>query len=153
MIEIIPGKEVVRLLAKVAARPQLFSELTLCSPFIDEQASDRLRPVIESAVGAGCAVSIVTRLASAGRVVHACGHVRRAVHLVYRDDVHAKAYVVQARSGRGSSEAIITSANLTRAGLGRNREIGVRIRPTSLDGRRAFEQVRRNLRDLCNHLN
>jgi Phosphatidylserine/phosphatidylglycerophosphate/cardiolipin synthases and related enzymes len=153
MIEVVPGKEVLRMLAMVALRPQLFSELTLCSPFIDEKASDRLRTVVEKAVRAGCAVSIVTRSTSADRVAHACSRVRRAVRLVYRDDVHAKAYVVQARPGGGPSEAIVTSANLTHAGFGGNLEMGVRIRTSSHNGRRLFEQVRRNVRDLSNHLN
>jgi phosphatidylserine/phosphatidylglycerophosphate/cardiolipin synthase-like enzyme len=152
MIEVVPGKDVLRLLSAVATSPQLFSELTLCSPFIDEEISDRLRNVVEKAVRAGCAVSIVTRTAAADRVAHACGRVRRAVRIVCRDDVHAKAYVVQARPGQGLSEAIVTSANLTDAGLGRNLEIGVRIRTSSLGGRRLFEQVRRNLRDLSNNL-
>jgi phosphatidylserine/phosphatidylglycerophosphate/cardiolipin synthase-like enzyme len=152
MIEIIPGREVVKLLTDVASRPQLFSELTLCSPFIDEDASDRLRTVVEKAVSAGCAVTIVTRPISAVRISHVCERVRRTVRVVYRNDLHAKAYVAQARSGRGPSEAIVTSANLTNAGFGGNLEIGVRIRPSSLKGRRLFEQVRRNVRDLSNPL-
>lgn len=147
MIEVVPGKEVLRLLATVAACPQLFSELTLCSPFIDEQISGRLQTVVEKAVRAGCSVSIVTRSTSADQVTYACRRVRRVVRLVYRDDVHAKAYVVQTRPGRGPSEAIVTSANLTDAGLGRNLEIGVRMRTSSLNGRRLFEQVRRNLQN------
>lgn len=153
MIEVVPGIDVLRLLSTVATSPQRFSELTLCSPFIDEEISDRLRNVVEKAVRAGCAVRIITRPTTADRVADACRQVRRVVRIVCRDDLHAKAYVVHARPGQGTSEAIVTSANLTDAGLGRNLEIGVRIRTSSRDGRRLFEQVRRSLRDLSTHLN
>lgn len=153
MIEIVPGNDVARLLTKVVSRPELFSTITLCCPFIDDHAADRLRTVVEKAVSAGCAVCIVTRYAAADRVARACRRARRGVRHVYRDDVHAKAYIVQARPGMGASEAIVTSANLTESGLGRNVEIGVRIRTTSAGGRLLFEQVRRSVRDLSNQLN
>jgi hypothetical protein len=153
MIEIVPGKDVVTFLERVVSRPELFSALTLCSPFIDDKATGRLRTVVERAVSAGCAVRIVTRSASSDRVARACGPPRRGVSFVYRDDVHAKAYIAQARPGRGPSEAIVTSANLTQSGLGRNVEMGVRIRTTSAGGRLLFEQVRRSVQDLSNRLN
>jgi HKD family nuclease len=63
--------------------------------------------------------------------------------------LHAKAYLRLDREGR--NEAIITSANLTRAGLESNVELGVHASSTSLTGRQLVAKVRHFLDHLALH--
>jgi phosphatidylserine/phosphatidylglycerophosphate/cardiolipin synthase-like enzyme len=147
MIEVIPGSEVLQMLRRVASNPRRFSELTLCAPFIDEPVARKLEPTILRAARAGCVVNVITRKLSATLLHRIRMNAGRRVRLVIRDDVHAKAYVAHSRDAP-SSEAIVTSANLTLGGLDSNEELGVRIKATTEHGRKAFEQVARRLKKL-----
>jgi hypothetical protein len=61
--------------------------------------------------------------------------------------LHAKFYLAIARKST-KTEAIVTSANLTSAGLANNIELGVRITPTTPHGRALFEELDRFARRL-----
>jgi phosphatidylserine/phosphatidylglycerophosphate/cardiolipin synthase-like enzyme len=126
MIDISTGRDVERLLESAIARPDRFSDVALCAPFVDERMIDRIAQLAVATRGAACGFRIVTSTAAASallaRLPQPGAFWRQAV--VANDRVHAKVYVVTPR-GRGVARAIVTSANLTWRGVAGNLELGV----------------------------
>ncbi len=142
MIEISKGVDVDRLLDRVVGRPDHFTKVVLCSPFIDDNMLNRVVPLAGIAHRSKCALRIITSVEAGERV-------RKALHstlrhqrelLIVSPRLHAKVYLAVAKR-LNDTEVIVTSANLTRAGTQSNVELGVRAKSTSIAGRRFLNQV------------
>jgi len=144
MIHTTAGSDVECLVDRVIAHPERYSEAVVCAPFVDLEMVERLVQLIKRASHAGLAATIVTSPSCASALRNALGGRDRSWRRVVREHkrLHAKVYVVLARRG-GDSEAIVTSANLTRAGLSENIELGVRAVGDSEWGRRLISEARR----------
>lgn len=154
MITLEHGDAVARLLKRATSRPDLYSEVILCSPYIDVALGIRIRVLVRSAEGAKCAITVVTSPAGAAQLRAAFGDGKppRSLRVHVRPSLHSKAYAIIARKGRVASEALVTSANLTIAGLSRNDELGVRAIADSPSGRALYAQISRSLQRLTTEL-
>jgi len=142
MITTCTGSDVAVLLARVRQSASQFSEVTLCSPFIGEREAKLVVRLVLEAPQSGCRVRVITSKA-AGILLREMLPVipfsaRRSI--VVRDGLHAKFYLAVSRRPR-SSEVIVTSANLTSAGLGINLELGVRANNDCDEGVRLVTKV------------
>lgn len=135
MITTSTGRDVAHLIESVHREPTRYYSLAICSPFLDDETIDFLVKFMPRASQSRCGVRIVSYPAFAKELVSRLpghridwyGAVIRAAH------VHAKVYVACARR-KQESEAIITSANLTVAGLVSNVEFGIRATASSSAG-------------------
>jgi HKD family nuclease len=148
MITVVSGEAVKRLLVRATISSGNYSHVTLCSPYIDRSVVGRLRDLCAAAAKSRCAVTIITTPGGAKQLAHFRQNPRLRVHLIVRERLHTKAYLMRARKRAQSSEALVTSANLTHAGFHTNEELGVHIRCTSAGGRRLLEEIDRSLRRL-----
>src|SRR5207249_463156 len=101
------------------------------SPFIDTQLSPLVRELAERAYHEQRAFLVITRPPAATMLLAGLpGPSARWTKLLrVHTHLHAKAYLGLGRGG--ASKAIVTSANLTVAGLETNVELGVRADTTS----------------------
>lgn len=150
MIALSGGPEVHALLDRMCSQADRLREVLICSPFIDEALDERLAKLATAVTAAGARLLLVTtpEVARPLRLLLAGQEHRRTTVSTPSRRLHAKAYVSVARRAR-ESEAIVTSANLTRAGLGSNIELGVRVVPVSDAGRLLFDQTCRFIRALA----
>lgn len=150
MITLSGGREVHALLDKMSDQADRLREVLICSPFIDEALDERLDRLAMAITAAGARLLLVTTPEAARplRLLLAGQEHRRTTVATPRRRLHAKAYVSVARRAR-ESEAIVTSANLTKAGLASNIELGVRVVPISDAGRLLFDQTCRFVRALA----
>lgn len=134
--------DIVRLLDGVSMRPDRYRGITLCSPFIDNEIAHVIVRLAKTTSSAGCGLSIFTTPRTAIGVRALLPTVPMNARLVVQpvEGLHAKFYIAVGRS-YGDSSAIITSANLTRAGLSTNVELGVRALPSSRAGRTLIATV------------
>jgi hypothetical protein len=114
----------------------------VCSPFVDAEMLERFIQLADVTRGRSCGLRLITSEHTArtlrGRLP---GHPSLWKSLVVsRRGLHAKVYLALARR-RFVSEAIVTSANLTRAAVSENIELGVRALSTTDSGRRLLDQV------------
>ena len=150
MISLSDGADVRALLDRMTRNADRMREVMICSPFIDEALDERIAKLAEAITRSESRLLLVTTQEAArpmARVLQGLQH-RRATVVTPRGRLHAKAYVSVARRPR-ESEAIITSANLTKAGLASNIELGVRAVPPSDAGLHLFEQTCRFVRALA----
>jgi hypothetical protein len=150
MIRIANGSDVRALLNRVARRPDRFIEIIVCSPFMDPPMLTILANLNSAMESNRCALRVITSPAVALQLRQQFpNNPRNWSRLVSTPDaLHAKVYVALARR-RDESEVIVTSANLTCAGLGANIELGVRALPTSDPGRSLLDQVYQFVRRLA----
>jgi phosphatidylserine/phosphatidylglycerophosphate/cardiolipin synthase-like enzyme len=150
MIHTTAGADVECLLDRVIAHPERYSEAVVCTPFLDAEMETRLVELIERASQARLCATVVTSPSCAAALRKALGGHAHSWRRVVREHVrlHAKVYVVLARRG-ATSEAIVTSANLTRAGVSENIEFGVRAVGDSECGRRLISEVRHFVRRIA----
>src|SRR6266446_10904820 len=150
MIDISTGGDVDRLLNRVVGHPKRYAEVTLCSPFIDERTLNRVLPLLQIAGENRCAVRVITSPEAAERLRNRLKSDLRSrdAQLIESPRLHAKIYFAVARCGN-DTEAIVTSANLTNAGIHQNIELGVRATPTSTSGRRLLYHVRHFIKRLA----
>lgn len=143
MIELCNGRDVSDLLDLVTARPEEFRQVDLCAPFIDGNAVPRIVDLAMAASPHRCGVRVVTSPSGAALLLSLLpAPARRWRHTILsRRGLHAKAYLAIGR-GRRPSVAIVTSANLTGAGLDSNVELGVRAVASTELGRRLIGEVR-----------
>jgi hypothetical protein len=148
MIEFATAIDVANLLARVRTHVDQYSDLVLCSPFISDDVLLTLRGLAHSAPVNGCGMQIITAAHTFDRVM-ACAGAQgwRRTRVVGRPHLHAKFYLAVGRRNE-LTEAIVTSANLTTAGLSSNIELGVRITPTTSPGRALLHQINRFARRL-----
>jgi hypothetical protein len=152
MISLSAGTDVRKLIERVIDRPERFADVTICSPYIDNDMPELLARLIRSARRAQCGVRIITSRAAAESIQG-----QFAFHpatwrdlLVTPQGLHAKVYTAIARRTM-ESEAIITSANLTAAGTRSNVELGVRAAPTSEQGLRLIAGTQSFIRRLTSY--
>jgi hypothetical protein len=144
------GSDVLDLLDRVMARPERFEALVICVPFVDAVMLARLGRLAERAHVGRCELRLVTTPEWGNRLrPEFIGDLaRRKGGLIMVRRLHAKVYLALARRS-GCSEAIITSANLTRAGVTDNIELGIRALTTSEAGSRVVSEVRHFIRRLA----
>lgn len=143
-MEIVTGVEIRNLLARLRAGLASYSEVLLCSPFIDDVTIGEVGEMLRKARDAGCDMHVVTR-AEPGRALtqYVARTARRSpVHVV--SELHAKVYWARGRLGM-QSEAIVTSANLTRLGMGGNLELGTHFSSLVEGDRTALLDIRRRV--------
>jgi hypothetical protein len=134
----------MRLLNSVQRCPNQFTELILCSPFLDEEIVPMVVDLAKRTDRAGCGFRILTKPAAANRLYAAFfDNARWSKKIIVHQDLHAKIYLAISRERQ--SEVIVTSANLTLAGIEGNVELGIRATATSRIGRVLVEQVRQFL--------
>jgi phosphatidylserine/phosphatidylglycerophosphate/cardiolipin synthase-like enzyme len=138
-------------LRTIEAFPSRYWQVIVCSPFIDESLRERIARFAMAARGVGCGVRVVTGLRQTkgeGRRFPGISLARPNLLSIPR--LHAKVYLALGRDRRNSI-AIVTSANLTEAGLKRNIELGLIFRGTSPEGARIVEEVRHFLESIARH--
>lgn len=131
-----------QLLARVVSHQERYAQLSICTPYLDDDMARTLVTLLCNEGKARCAVRIFTAPAAA-KMLRALlpGHPvtwRKSILTVV--GIHAKVYVCVARQ-RQESEAIITSANLTTAGTELNVELGVQMITCSEGGRQLFAEA------------
>lgn len=151
MIRASGGLDVLTFIHRIAGAPERYAEVVICSPFIDAQLVPLLARMALSARRGSCGVRFVTgpeasKALARGLVGHPASW-RRSI--IVRRRLHAKAYVAIAREGQ-PSEAIVTSANLTRAGVEENIELGISADSSSEPGRTIVRQVYDSMKRLMN---
>lgn len=145
MIRPADGEDVRQVLDRAVRVPDRYREVVVCSGFFDETGGEWLDRVSTAVHGAGRRLTVLkpsrTRLPGSGDEFSRDGSLdSRRIHSVPR--LHAKVYVLLGVDGR-DHEAVVTSANLTQAGLFRNREVGLRLRGSSPELSRLIERVAR----------
>jgi hypothetical protein len=149
MIELANGADVFRLLNQVCSHADHYADVVLCSPFIDDDVLPIVRRLAIAASAGGCGLKIITTQPAFDRVVRCIG--RRPwqrTMVVSCPHLHAKFYLAVARK-EAVTEAIVTSANLTAGGASSNIELGVRVAPTTVNGRALLRQIDRYARRLA----
>lgn len=133
----------MRLMNGVIGRPDQYAQVIVCSPFIDEEMQGVLVRLAQVTRRAGCGLRVITTPTTAVALLGRLPGHAATWHgvVVARIGLHAKVYLVLARP-RGSSEAIVTSANFTAAGVDENIELGVRASPSTDSGRQLMNEVR-----------
>lgn len=109
--------------------------VVLCTPYVD------MRTLASLGLAPAANVHIVTTDSSAGQLR---AELEQARSICAVPHLHAKVYARWAREAE-RTEVIVTSANLTSAGLSRNLELGVLARGDCPDGRRLIRQFERFL--------
>jgi hypothetical protein len=99
MIEVSTGEDVNRLLVKVTSCPRRYANITLCSPFIDEEMLTRVLPLAHSAKRADCRVRLITSPEAARRFLTRYDALRDDLVdvLTTGPRLHAKVYLAIAR--------------------------------------------------------
>jgi hypothetical protein len=134
----------------VSRRPDLYAEVVVCSPFIDETMQRLLVRIARVTHAAQCGLRIITTSPTASALRERLpGHPAAWGHVVLgRQGLHAKVYLALSRQ-RALSEVIVTSANFTTAGIDENIELGIRARPSTDYGRQLMDEVRHFLRAIA----
>jgi|SRR5579859_2094313 len=150
MIKISEGADVLDLLDQITMKPYRYERVVISSPFIDDDMFSRIALLARATTRSRCKLWLITTPSLADRLTL---HFQRSpaparANIVARARLHAKLYLAVDQQGT-HSEAIVTSANLTRAGTGGNIELGVRIASTSLPGRLLLRQLRDFVRRLA----
>jgi hypothetical protein len=150
VIGLATGQAVPHLLNDVRAHPDRASHLVICSPFPDRDLLPLVIDLARRVDRAGWSLRFITTEAVAGMIREAAPGplapgplMNRSLTLVARGRLHAKTYLLVDRGGR--SEPIVTSANLTLAGIESNIELGVHATATSPAGLRLIGDLRRIL--------
>lgn len=150
MIRPANGVDVRGLLGRIARNPQHYKECIVCAPFIDEAAARVLAELLVETRRASCGMQVLATpqaLTTLKRLLPGPSTTwKRSLTALRR--LHAKVYLLRGRKPE-ASEAIVTSANLTEAGLARNIEFGLHIRPSSVAGRELLKQILAFTRFAC----
>lgn len=122
MIETCSPFAIENLFTRVTRSPHRFRTFIVASPFIDDFGMKLLMDVDRTSLGFD--VRVLTRPTTAAALLNASGWQRTSVCGI--EGLHAKLYAALGVSSC-EDEMVITSANLTAAGLRTNIEMGVRI--------------------------
>lgn len=144
MIETCTGRHLRVLVERVEKNPERYREMIVCAPYIDDTMAERLGLLREASLRRNCGLRVITNASAADALRTRFGSAPRRGDLVVRSDLHAKIYLAIGRRSQ-ATEAIVTSANLTRAGMERNVEFGVRIGNSTTQGQDLLRQVHRFL--------
>ncbi len=150
MIRAVNGCEVGQLLEHVRSRIEEYAEVLVCSPFIDAPMIASLVSLAQEAQRVQCGFRVITCTSPAASLLAALpGHALRwRDTVVIHRQLHAKAYIAIGRKRRAKSQAIVTSANLTLAGITTNLEFGVLAVSTSTEGRHLLAHIHHFVRQL-----
>jgi hypothetical protein len=129
MVALTNGTEVIRLVEKAIRNPGRYRRVIISSPFLDDVGAELLSRLF-SAARNGLLLTVLTRPEVASRYGAVMSQRPRNVELFMPPDLHAKCYVLVGRVA-SDSEAIVTSSNLTAAGIGRNWEVGISLKGDS----------------------
>lgn len=129
MVALTDGTEVIRLVEKAIRNPGRYRRVIISSPFLDDVGAELLSRLF-SAARNGLLLTVLTRPEVASRYGAVMSQRPRNVELFMPPDLHAKCYVLVGRVA-SDSEAIVTSSNLTAAGIGRNWEVGISLKGDS----------------------
>lgn len=151
MIRIVEGGELEGFLRHIKDRLETYAEVIVCAPFIDDELVEVLVALAVDARSCQCGFRLITSRPAAGVFSAALpGHSTNWARTVtLHDNLHAKVYVAITRIRSGHSRAIVTSANLTRAALSCNVELGIEADSTSPEGRRILHQIHHFVLRLC----
>jgi len=144
MITTATGVDLRRFLVETSRHAVADSQVVVCSPFIGPELLPLIRNLTERMSRRRGSFRLVTRPATAAMLLAALPELRTHT-LVVHPSLHAKVYL---GLNEANGQAIVTSANLTIAGLESNIELGVRGSTTSAAGRQLVSQVSRFLREL-----
>ena len=145
-MEIVAGNAVDDLLARVMRQPEQYREVVVCTPFMDDVTVAAVRDMAILAPQVRCGFRLVTRAEAARKVLERLPNPlqiwRQTIKV--RPHLHAKVYFALARSFK-HSEAIVTSANFTIAGMKLNDELGVRFTGQTASDRSAIATLRSSI--------
>lgn len=149
MIRTASAKDIIELFHRVLVLPERYKEVIVCSPFICRRIQAELVYLQVATRRAQCALSVITSPSVANELIKQlpARRGRSGTPVVSITSLHAKVYVAVARR-RKESRAIVTSANLTNAGISRNVEIGTICAPTTDAGSHLFSQTASLVRSL-----
>lgn len=142
MIELTQGDAVLAFLDRITTRPRQYERIVICVPFIGEEMVEKIALLFVAVRGSQCKVRIISSPASIVRLTArlAASGPNKHFELTPHPRLHAKLYLAMNKED-ARSEAIVTSANLTRGGTRANIELGVRAVPTSMVARRLVRQI------------
>jgi hypothetical protein len=143
MISVTGGGEVLRLLDRVALQTELYRQLIVCSPYVDEAMCSRLAHIAVRVDREGSHLSILTTPNTVNNTMRSHNlRTRGRVRVTGLPGLHAKFYLAIGRDSR-MTEAILTSANCTLAGTTANVELGIRAVASTPSGARIIEGIDR----------
>jgi HKD family nuclease len=152
MINVVAGRAVEKLLSSIALNLMNYDRVVICSPFMDQYNMKLVATIVEKAAQTRCRLSIITRPLVAIQLeehISSDAISGRRLSIFTSKNLHAKAYLA-ASTRRNRTKAIITSANLTTAGLTRSQELGILATSTSEIGNELIRKISRNLDELAN---
>ena len=133
--KIVKGQVVGQLLGKALERSSDYRRVLVVSAFLDPEFAEVLERLFRQADM--CGLKVLVYLGPVGYQA-APPKLRGRCHLVR--DLHAKVYALEGLR-ESDDDLVITSANLTRAGLESNIEVGLRLRGSSEGTRHMIRQV------------
>ena len=128
------SETVLRMFDAVRRRPERYRTLIVVTPFVDVYGAELLRRTMLETLVSTC---VVTTFGGASLLV---GLVGGNLTVTIRPALHAKLYLLRGLH-RQDSAGIVTSANLTRAGLHDNVELGVHLSGAVAHQARAIDQL------------
>lgn len=124
MLHVDDGSGILDLMHRASRAPERYHRIVICAPFIDESGLDLLNRLLR----AKPLVDVVLGVTPENRkLLERAFHSVQGVRILSCKSLHAKFYALVGRH-HADNEAIITSANLTAAGLHRNLELGLSLR-------------------------
>lgn len=135
-LRLVRGSAVEGLLSKAIQRPNDYAVVTVSSAFLDEMGVELLEQLLNQ--GRIGRLDVRVYLGPAAYRSATLG-IKQKSHVVR--SLHAKVYALEGRHA-AEDDLIVTSANLTRAGLRANLEIGIRLSGSSELTRRIMREAR-----------
>lgn len=129
MVHLMDGSGVLQVLDKAARSPERFRRVVVSSPFLDEYGVGLLRRLSRSS-GRGPRLTLVLTPEIAGQVCTGLVGLPSGTEVVVQNRLHAKVFALLGINPV-DHEALITSSNLTEAGVEKNLEVGVNLRGSS----------------------
>jgi len=149
VLDICAGYHLGQFLQSIESAPFRYSQVVICSPYIDTQLQTWMTRFAVAAGNFGCAVRIITKVSEIPAILKFWPE--RSYFgprsLITVSQLHAKVYLALGRERR-DSQVMVTSANLTEAGLSKNIELGLLVHASSFEGARIVEEIRRFLESL-----
>lgn len=126
MVYLADGASVLQMLEKAVRSPERYRRLIVSSPFVDEYGIRLLGRLCEGTRPTPRLTLVVTP-ATANKMSSWFAQRPAGLEVIVQDHLHAKVYALIGMNGV-DHEALITSSNLTSAGIRRNLEVGVILR-------------------------
>jgi hypothetical protein len=126
MVYLADGTGVLQMLEKAMQCPERYRRLIVSSPFVDDYGINLLTRLRHSRRPMPRLTLVVTP-AAAGKMGSWLDNPPAGTEVIIQERLHAKVYALLGMNGM-DHEALITSSNLTSAGIRRNLEVGVTLR-------------------------